>query len=129
MKWYQIENIKKILLNAKFINESQKSKKVGIEEPKTRKMVSSALFLSIFFFLLVAPFWLFSNMNPMTKMPEINQVTVRIGLEFPEEENVKTNSFILVELDSFLIEAIDPKNKKLDDKVKSTDLEKIVVIL
>ena len=129
-KWFQIENIKKILLTAKFINESEKKKVVGFQESKLKKSILSTVFIFVFFALIVGPFWMFSNLNPLVHLPIVKRVNFLLGIEFADSNfNIK-NSVTLLELNSFsIVEASSQSLGKLElkRKLKKTDLDKIVV--
>jgi hypothetical protein len=100
-KWYKIEDIKRILISAKFINVSQKQKIVGYEEPKYMKVIFSYGFFAVFFMIITAPFWLFSNLNPLVGAPEISNVNFRVFIKPDQRDYRLANDLILSEINLF----------------------------
>ena len=70
-KWYRVEDIKRVLINANYIKSGIKRKKIGVEEPIYIKGPLSYGFFIVFFILLIAPLFFFSNLNFLMKSPEI----------------------------------------------------------
>jgi hypothetical protein len=127
-KWYKIEDIKRILISAKFINISQKKKIVGYEEPRTTKFIFSYVFFIVFFFILTAPFWLFSNLNPLVGAPKISTVNFKIFLS-QEQNNFKTSNYlILSEINLFDFDDLDTQQKDKLSKIRNFTDEEFVKI-
>ncbi len=99
-KWFQVENIKRILLTAKFINEGEKRKVVGFPESRTKKWAVGGTFLAVLFALVVTPFWAFSNMNPLVHLPVITRANLFLEIAFADNGYARMNKFTLVELNS-----------------------------
>jgi hypothetical protein len=127
LKWYQIENIKMILLNAKFINEEQKKKVVGHEESRLAKAAKSTGLLLLFFLLLVCPFWMFSSLSPMTKMPVLHSVSFEVGVESVNSGTVVQNSFLLASLSAFHLQSVDELPDSLGLNSKNGNVRQIMV--
>ena len=107
LKWYKIEDIKNILINAVYINESLKRKDIGVEEPIYIRFIFSYGFFTIFFVILVAPFFIFSTFNPL--VANIIVEGAALSIQFKAIENglvrnaikiAKTGLFEKVELNS-----------------------------
>ena len=100
-KWYKIEDIKRILISAKFINVSQKQKIVGYEEQTYMKGIFSYGFFAVFFLIIIAPFWVFSNLNPLVGAPQISKVNFKVFIRYDQRVDKTINDIILAEIKHF----------------------------
>jgi hypothetical protein len=129
-KWYQIENIKRILLTAKFINEAEKKKIIGFAESKPTKLIVGGVFLFILFALAVAPFWAFSNVNPLVHLPLVKRANLFLEIAFAENNYNQMNKFVLVELNSLSVQGtLNEELRQYQNGISKSELGQIIVNL
>ena len=80
LKWFKIEDIKALLINAKFYVESEKRKTVGQKEGMLMKVIMFLCFFVPFFLLLIVPFVFFSDLNPLKQSQKVTQASLVIGI-------------------------------------------------
>ena len=80
LKWFKIEDIKALLINAKFYVESEKRKRVGEKEKWWMKTIMFISFFVPFFLLIIIPFIFFSDLNPLKQSQKISNAQLDIGV-------------------------------------------------
>lgn len=118
-KWYKIEDIQRILISARFINMSQKQKIVGYEEPKYMKLIFSYGFFAVFFMIITAPFWLFSNLNPLVGATQISSVNFKVLIKPDQQVGRVTNDIILAEINHFNVTTFFLNEKREIEKYRN----------
>lgn len=111
-KWFKVEDIKRTLVNAYYIKGSIKRKKIGVPEPKVIKFVQSYLIFFLFFILLVAPLFFFSNLNFLVKVPNIRNADLSIEIHLMTNGN-QNIGLTLARINNFQTNQVAIENLKL----------------
>ena len=131
LKWYRIEDIKRILINAKFINEGMKRKIVGKHEPWYMRLIFAQGFFLLFYLILIAPLFIFSTSNPLVADQEIIKAEFSVMVK-TIEDNIYQNPISIAKISQFKVENAknkdfgdenynDPLNTLMMDKVKKIE--------
>lgn len=99
LKWFKIEDIKALLINAKFYVESEKRKIVGTKENFLMKSIMFVSFFVPFFAMLVIPFIFFSDLNPLKQAQIVTEASLEIGIADSSVSFSEKNFIRLVMID------------------------------
>jgi hypothetical protein len=108
LKWFKIEDIKALLINAKFYVESEKRKIVGTKENFLMKSIMFVSFFVPFFAMVVVPFIFFSDLNPLKQSQIVTDASLEIGIADSSVSFSEKNFIRLVMID------LIPENENKD---------------
>ena len=116
LKWFKIEDIKALLMNAKFYVESEKRKTVGEKENFLMKTIMFVSFFVPFFAMVVIPFIFFSDLNPLKQAQIVTDASLEIGIADSSASFSEKNFIRLVMID------LIPENENKDKLAGPTGL-------
>ena len=130
-KWYTVEDIKRTLLNSKYIKAGFKRNKIGIVEPFYIKIPTGYGFFLVFYLILIVPLLFFSNLNFLVNTPKVEgasfEILLKMNNSYKENFSMKLADINYFEVSKVLTPDIDSPENKFETTNGLTELKSQVL--